>query len=47
MTKQNKKRERNGKKYSKRNTHTLDGHFGHYLCHSMSPKWIMAFGRPS
>jgi len=47
MTKQNKKRERIGKKSTARETHALDGHFGHYLCHSMSPKWIMAFERPS
>jgi len=46
MTKQNKK-EKESEKSTTREKHALDGHFGHYLCHSMSPKWIMAFERPS
>jgi hypothetical protein len=46
MTKQNKK-EKELEESTERETHAVDGHFGHYVCHTMSPKWIMTFVRPS
>jgi hypothetical protein len=31
----------------RRGRYALDGHFGHYLCHAMAPKWIVTFARHS